>query len=120
MDVYRNVVSYVLGWIAVAVVSLAYVLAVTASDIMEQAGQNLALIASGLLIVSFSHQFLIRPRLVVDVNGLRVVNPLTTEQWIPWRNVREVDGARLLRIRRTDGTRVTVWAVHGMPRRGRG
>lgn len=43
-------------------------------------------------------------------DGVLVKNPFS-EVWIGWADVVDIDGGRFLRIRRSNGSDVTVWAV---------
>lgn len=71
-----------------------------------------------LLATALVYVAALRPRIVADSSGLRIINPLR-EVAVPWGAVTEVDAMDSVRVHTGDGRAYRCWAVHAPNRQRR-
>ncbi|HSZ39784.1 MAG TPA: PH domain-containing protein [Trebonia sp.] len=108
-EVIRLAPPVVLWWVWLAFVAL---------NVIDYADQGLpsarfgAVISAILLLVTgLVYTLALRPRVVMDVSGLTVVNPFRVHH-VPWRLITSVDTGEWVRVRYGDGRKLQCWALY--------
>lgn len=94
-------------WSGIALTAVVVLIALT---MVISEWQNPAVWAWAIFLVSITWLGLLRPKLVVGDEGLRVTNPLSTTT-IGWHEVDSFDTQYTLSVLLTNGTKVVCWAA---------